>query len=520
MDRSATPRLSPPLALLVATGSGARLLLTLPPNDPLPTAALVLGWGVSYGLAAWLLFSAVGALLRRVGILPPVRPIPARLLLPGLLLLPGIATIGAIKAAKPVISLTLPAPGPPMCRVELLAMDGADLDDIRRLAARGDLPNFARLLAEGASAPLQTISPHSPVVWTSIATGRKPADHGVRSYTSFWLRGTDIVLPDDPWDLLLPPLLDLADLRVETAVGSSARLVPAIWEIAGRFGVATFFLNWWATWPAEPVSGQLISNLALPWEGFTPADLASPHQQATWPPGLQQRTDATLRAWVAETGADHLVRNAFSVEGSAFFVARDALVWRMLSEFRQPDQLLAAPYMQEIDTSSHAWNHEVYGAHINKKRKKQIPEADADALWETLITAAYRRMDARVGETLATLGSGCLIVVSDHGWDYDGTSHYNKPDGTFLAFGAPFRPGPYAGPAGKLHVFDVLPVLTTLLGLPLSAQNEGHLPADLFTAPPAPATVPSYGPRGQPPRVSAESDDGHLERLRGLGYIE
>ncbi len=52
MDRSATPRLSPPFALLAAAGAGARLLLTPVPNDPLPTAALVLGWGVSYGLVA------------------------------------------------------------------------------------------------------------------------------------------------------------------------------------------------------------------------------------------------------------------------------------------------------------------------------------------------------------------------------------------------------------------------------------------------------------------------------------
>ena len=40
--------------------------------------------------------------------------------------------------------------------------------------------------------------------------------------------------------------------------------------------MVTFFvyisLNWWATWPAEPVHGQLISNLLIPWEGLGPDD--------------------------------------------------------------------------------------------------------------------------------------------------------------------------------------------------------------------------------------------------------
>src|SRR5437762_1856991 len=69
-------------------------------------------------------------------------------------------------------------------RVLWIGIDGADWSEINPLVAAGKMPNMARLLAHGASGPLLTILPltKSPVIWTTIATGKTPAKHGINDF--------------------------------------------------------------------------------------------------------------------------------------------------------------------------------------------------------------------------------------------------------------------------------------------------------------------------------------------------
>ncbi|MFP8881794.1 MAG: alkaline phosphatase family protein, partial [Myxococcota bacterium] len=67
--------------------------------------------------------------------------------------------------------------------VTLIGVDGASWNLIDPMLASGELPNIAALIARGATANLETVEPvTSPVVWTSIATGRSPAAHGVTDF--------------------------------------------------------------------------------------------------------------------------------------------------------------------------------------------------------------------------------------------------------------------------------------------------------------------------------------------------
>ena len=62
----------------------------------------------------------------------------------------------------------------------VLGLDGATFDLIRPWAADGTLPNFARLLEEGAHGPLRsTVPPMTAPAWTSFATGTNPGKHGL-----------------------------------------------------------------------------------------------------------------------------------------------------------------------------------------------------------------------------------------------------------------------------------------------------------------------------------------------------
>jgi predicted AlkP superfamily phosphohydrolase/phosphomutase len=65
-------------------------------------------------------------------------------------------------------------------RVIVLGFDGLDPTLVSDLMARGKLPNFARLAAQGTFSPLgTTIPPQSPVAWSTFTTGLDPGAHGV-----------------------------------------------------------------------------------------------------------------------------------------------------------------------------------------------------------------------------------------------------------------------------------------------------------------------------------------------------
>jgi predicted AlkP superfamily phosphohydrolase/phosphomutase len=69
-----------------------------------------------------------------------------------------------------------PAADVPERNLLVVALDGADWDIIAPLAGRGLLPNLEGLAREGSRARLRTLTPIlSPVVWTSVATGKGPA---------------------------------------------------------------------------------------------------------------------------------------------------------------------------------------------------------------------------------------------------------------------------------------------------------------------------------------------------------
>ena len=63
----------------------------------------------------------------------------------------------------------------------LIGIDGADWDIIDALIDQGRLPNLALLKSEGVSGPLMTLRdiPLSPVIWTSVVTGKGPDKHGI-----------------------------------------------------------------------------------------------------------------------------------------------------------------------------------------------------------------------------------------------------------------------------------------------------------------------------------------------------
>jgi hypothetical protein len=100
-------------------------------------------------------------------------------------------------------------------RLLIVGWDAADWQVIDPLLAKGQLPVLASLIERGVRSDLTTLEPKlSPLLWTSIATGRTPDLHGI----------TNVVEPKP----------DGSGLRVAS---STSRRVKALWNIAHQAGL-------------------------------------------------------------------------------------------------------------------------------------------------------------------------------------------------------------------------------------------------------------------------------------------
>ncbi|HNC97780.1 MAG TPA: alkaline phosphatase family protein, partial [Myxococcota bacterium] len=223
----------PPLVLLCFSAV-LYWLAPIFPQNPMPMDLLIpAGWCVAYTLLA----SPVLALVARL--------VKARGRWLWLAALPAFAYAGYSFGADrlPQKKASHGKTTPALCKLQFLGMDGLDHAQLQAMGA--ELPNFQRLYSEAAWGSLKTVSRHSPEIWTSVVTGMKPKDHGVSGYTTSWLTGTALELPDDSRDWLGQFVYANTNLRTRGAVGSNARRVRALWELAGDYERSSVFVNWW-----------------------------------------------------------------------------------------------------------------------------------------------------------------------------------------------------------------------------------------------------------------------------------
>ena len=74
-------------------------------------------------------------------------------------------------------------PPPTGERVLLIGVDAATWTVMRPLIDAGRLPTFKKLVSEGWSGTLRSMEPTvSPAIWTTIATGKVPDQHGIHGF--------------------------------------------------------------------------------------------------------------------------------------------------------------------------------------------------------------------------------------------------------------------------------------------------------------------------------------------------
>ncbi len=177
------------------------------------------------------------------------------------------ATRGLVVLLAAILASSACAKGPAASRFSqrlvILGFDGMDPTLLRKWLAAGQLPNLAKLAAQGGFYPLETTqSPESPTAWASFATGVNPGKHNIYD---FLVRDTNTYLPDLGMVKREPPTFLFDYLPTSKPKVLSIRGGTSFWVTAGRAGVRSSILTVPVTFPPEEVpNGELLAGLPLP----------------------------------------------------------------------------------------------------------------------------------------------------------------------------------------------------------------------------------------------------------------
>ncbi len=417
-------------------------------------------------------------------------------------------------------------------RVLIVAVDGLDWGRLDRLIAEGRVPTIGRLRDEGASGLLRSIYPfRSPSVWTSIATGKTEEQHGVH-------------------DFLAPGRED----RVVVPTSSNMRRVKAFWQILSENDRSVGVISWLVTWPAETVSGYMVSwNLLrlLTHDGRSDIDddMVQRLAQAVYPPSvLEEIGEVATTTFRGLASADPASSDLGSCLGTAAFLddpeveslitglarnyAGDVATLDMVRRLSSAHEVdVTAVYFRGLDLNCHT-----YWRFMEPESYQAGVSPEALETFAPVIECYYAKIDSIVGEVLKLWDDDTVVVLcSDHGFaghrgyaGFEGDvamgTDMHREDGVIIFSG----PGiAVNGRIDGASVLDVTPTLLALVGLPVARDMEGRVLTQAFDpsllAERPIRQIDTYetgdGWTEQDP-IPSPVDEEIIETLRSLGYIK
>jgi predicted AlkP superfamily phosphohydrolase/phosphomutase/Flp pilus assembly protein TadD len=405
-------------------------------------------------------------------------------------------------------------------RIIVLGLDGLDPRAVDALMAEGKLPNFSRLRRDGAYSPLLSSKPLlSPVVWTTIATGKPPEQHGIGHFVAV-----------EPSGAALP-------------VTSQMRKVKALWNIFSGREKSVATVGWWATWPAEVVRGVVVSDhtcyhFLFPEQdkgARTASGLTFPAELADEIAGLVRRpSDITTdeAAPYINVPADELRKPFdFSDEVSHFrWALATAESYRRIGlelwKSKRPDLLMV--YIEGTDSVSHLFGH------LYRRTGLAGELAEQQKRYGNAVERIYVLADAIVGDYMNALDSRTtLVVLSDHGFELGATQddpsktrdmrrvseRFHRPEGILYLYGRGVKSGVQLE---RPTTLDVAPTVLALSGLPAALDMPGRVLTEALTGARPPDRIATFenGPAPKAAAQDTKADPAILEHLKSLGYVD
>lgn len=411
----------------------------------------------------------------------------------------------------------------PARKLLILGWDAADWIMIRRLTDKGRMPHLRRLMQGGVHADLATLEPRlSPLLWSTIATGKTADKHGILNFLE----------PDSENQNLRP-------------TSSTTRKTKALWNILHQSGLRTHVTSWYASHPAEPVRGCIITNL------LSESQPANPKQP--WPlvPGTVHPLELAERIAAVRVHPAAVPERVLSR-----LVPQWAKLGRDHPRIRTLTRLLAqclsvhaaAKAAMQADASNSTWDaalvfHEAIdtiGHHFMQffpPRMKHVQQREFE-LFSGVMPGVYELHDELLGEMLRLAGTDTTVMLlSDHGFHSgdqrpvtEGLSNeqraateaaWHREHGILVMHG----PGIRANSPHAPSLLDIAPTALALLGLPMGRDMDGRVLAESLTdAPPEPIeswdAVPGDDAR-HPADLRQDPFEAHdaIRQLVDLGYM-
>ncbi len=401
-----------------------------------------------------------------------------------------------------------------------VGLDGGDWELLDQLMARGAMPNLAGLVKGGFRGVLNSEHPPlSPLVWTTMMTGRGPLDHGILDFVH----------------------TDLAS-GVKEPITSDERRVPAVWNIASWGGRKVAVFGLWATFPAEPVAGLLVSDRLF---SFLFLQHESP-PGAVWPPtrvddarAALARAEARVDFGAVRAYLPWLDRPTYDAATRAQDPYADPVgaLRRILVETAVYDELataelateapdLAIVYLQGTDSIGHVF------APFAPPRQPSVSARDFER-YNGVPERYFAAVDGLLGRyrDLAAARGAVLMLASDHGFLWgDGrptalssfatatAAKWHRRQGIYLLSGPGVVPG-----HGEGGVRQVAATLLALLGLPPGRELGGPaLPGVPASDQGRAVDYAGYYRRAVPRTLTSRelaSAREDLAKLQALGYL-
>lgn len=405
----------------------------------------------------------------------------------------------------------------PKPRVLLIGWDAADWKVIQPLLDAGQMPHLARLIAGGVRGNISTLYPVlSPMLWTSIATGKRAYQHGLHGFSE--------------------PLPDGSGVRPITLL---SRKTKAVWNILNQTGHRSIVAGWWPSHPVEPINGVMVSNHFARPVG-KPGE-APPLPKGTVHPAELSEALAELRVNPMELSGEFL--RLFVPDYEQVDQGKDKrlhalgrIIAETMSIHAVGTELLAtqpwdfaALYYSGIDHFGHGF------MRYHPPRMPQVEAKDFE-IYQHVTANAYRYHDAMLGTLLGFADENTtVIVMSDHGFHPDhlrpayipaepaGPAVEHRHFGILCLKGPGLRAGEQVYGASLL---DICPTILSLFGLPPGKDMDGKVLLTAFKEPPRVEPIESWdaipgdaGTHSAETRLDPVASAEAFKQLVELGYV-
>ncbi len=380
------------------------------------------------------------------------------------------------------------------------------------------MPTLDGFINRGVMGNLATLQPIlSPMLWNSVATGKFADKHGIHGF-----------IEPDPVNGGVRPY------------SSASRKCKALWNILTQSGLRSNIVGWWASHPAEPINGTVVTNAFGgvkfdPEKGWTvPRGAVHPPERgrelARYKVFPNELTEAHILPFIPEAAKIDQQKDK-RLNSFAKVLSDNASVHAVATALMEDEDWdFTAVYYDGIDHFSHAF------MAYHPPKLSWIDENDF-ALYKDVVRGAYRFHDMMLERLLDLAGPETTVILcSDHGFE----SGSQRPRGTprepagpavwHRQYGIFVMAGPGIQRDERIYgasLIDVAPTILSLFDLPIGEDMDGRPLLEAFETAPKVKTIPSWddvpgdaGMLGPGQQMDSNQANELMQQFAALGYIE